>query len=301
MNVQNGEKLRDINNNNIYVGQAGGYNYDEVQRQINNVIPTVDYQSVFNPRACTDGDRQFYNQMKRAVECGYNPEDTEFSHLDAAIDAGKLMAQKPYSCMIDLINNYSSCYQEIPLDKRQAAYKAFVDVTGYKQPNLDLIFNNVEGSFDALVNFNSFYMFAPTLIMFLIIIWLMVGFKWMTLGLGLFFTVLVIVVYYSFTIAYRINFEYYMRTRRQTIKNQTNLAQNAFENSIAYWPQGLMAAACAVTCDNPEDCWTCHGGPNCPPCRPGYGRCPVPNPNRGHLTPEEITIEEQLINRRLGR
>lgn len=294
MNTQNGELLHDINNANIYTT----YNNDEVQNQINDVIPNTNYQSVFTQRSCTDGERQFYNQMKRAVKCGYDPNNTEFSHLAAAINAGTLLAQKPYSCLIDLINNHSSCYQDIPKERRQAAYEAFVDVTGYKPANLNSIFNNFDNNLESLVNFNSFYMFAPTLIFFLIIIWLMVGFKWMTLGLGLFFTVLVIVVYYSFTIAYRVNFNYYMRSRRRTVQNQATLAQNSFENSIAYWPQGLLAAACAVTCDDPENCWKCNPNQNCPPCLPGQGRCPAPNPKR-QLNVDNV--EDQLMNRRLNR
>ena len=103
-------------------------------------------------------------------------------------------------------------------------------------------------------------------IVVLIIIWMMVGFHWINWVIGLFFTVLVIVILYGFSILYRIHFQNYLRSRNKVIQNQSTIAQQSFENSIAYWPQGLFAAACAVTCDGTTGCWSCNENDDCPPC-----------------------------------
>jgi len=249
------------------------YSYEAVRKQIDGNVniggpPIQQYQSIniLQATGCTGGDQELFNQVQRAAECACGSEGPGGGPLCAALAAGQVVTQQPFSCMIDLINNYADCDQDISQSKRVAAYQAFSDVTGYRPANLNTIFDTINGDFEGLVNFNAFYMFAPTLILALIIIWLMVGFRWIDWPVGLFFTVLVIVILYGFSILYRIHFQNWIKSRNTTVQNQATIAQKSFENSIAYWPQGLFAAACAVTCDGTTGCWTCNENNNCPPC-----------------------------------
>lgn len=258
MNVQSGEQ----------------YSHEAVRKQINGNInvggpPIQQCQSMINTlqiTGCTGGDQELFNQVQKAAVCSCGSEGIGGGPLCAALAAGEVVTQQPFSCMIDLINNYANCDENISSSKRRAAYEAFSDVTGYKPADLNKIFNTINDDFESLVKFNVFYMFMPVLILLLIIIWLMVGFRWMDWPLGLFFTVLVIVILYGFSIVYRIHFQSWIDSRNTTIQNQATIAQKSFENSIAYWPQGLFAAACAVTCDGTTGCWTCNENNNCPPC-----------------------------------
>jgi len=259
------------------------YSHEAIRKQIDGNVnvggpPVQQYQSslqVLQVTGCTGGDQELFDQMQRAAECACGSEGPGGGPLCAAIAVGQVVGQQPFSCMVDLINNYSSCDEDIPQSKRNAAYKAFSEVTGYRPANLNTIFDTVEDEFNALVNFNAFYMFAPTMVLLLIIIWLMVGFHWINWVIGLFFTVLVIVILYGFSILYRIHFQSYLRSRNKVIQNQATISQQSFENSIAYWPQGLFAAACAVTCDGTTGCWSCNENDDCPPCngvRPSHIR-----------------------------
>lgn len=236
------------------------YSHDALRKQIDNVNVGGP------PLGCTGSNQELFNQVQNAAECACASEGTVGGPLCDAISAGRVMKQKPFSCMVDLIEDYSDCNKNIPENKRKAAYKAFSDVTGYKQANLNKIFSTVDENFDAIANFNSFYMFMPTMILLLIIIWLMVGFRWINWVLGLFFSSLVFVVLYGFSVMYRIHFQNYINSKSKVIQNQATLTQQSFENSIAYWPQGLFAAACAVTNNGQTGSWSCNDKNPCPPC-----------------------------------
>lgn len=248
------------------------YSHEAIRKQIDGNVtvggPPIQQSAIqiLQATGCTGGDQELFNQVQRAAECACGSEGPSGGPLCDAIAAGRVVSQQPFSCMVDLINNYADCDEEIPQSKRNAAYKVFNEITGYQPANLNMIFDTVDDNLTALVNYNAFYMFAPTMILLLIIIWLMVGFRWINWVVGLFITVLIIVILYTFSILYRIQLQNYFRSRNNVIQNQSNIAQESFENSIAYWPQGLFAAACAVTCDGTTDCWSCNENNNCPPC-----------------------------------
>ena len=111
----------------------------------------------------------------------------------------------------------------------------------------------------------------PIFILSLIAIWLMVGFSWFNWIVGLYLTVLTFVVLYAFAIFYRIHASDYLYNQNKKLQNDATNAQKNFENSIAYWPQGMFAVACAVTSTGTTG-WVCNE-PACPPCSGG----PVPN------------------------
>ena len=291
------------------------YSYGATRNQIGGDVniggpPLQNYQShlqVLQVTGCTGGDQELFDEMQRAAECACGSEGPNGGPLCAALAAGEVVSQQPFSCMVDLINNYSNCDGDIPESKRKAAYKAFTDVTGYRPADLNSIFDTVDDEFVALVNFNAFYMFAPTMVLVLIIVWLMVGFRLINWVIGLFLTVLVIVILYGFSILYRIHFQSYLNSRTAEIQNQATLAQNSFENSIAYWPQGMFASACAVTCDDSGDCWSCNETNNCPPCtnepRPSRLRRSSRSRPSSYVEDDEADYEdpEQVRRRRLQR
>ena len=257
--------------NNIMSAQSGEqqYSHEAVRKQIESGInvggpPVLTVQ----PLQATGCDPALATQVQEALDCAFIEQTLATGPLNSAMSAGEVVNELPFSCMIDLISGpYSNCDEDIPQNKRQAAYNAFVDVTGYKPVDLTKAFSTINNDFNTLVNFNAFYMFFPTLILLLIIIWLMVGFSWINWVIGLFFTVLVIVILYGFSILYRIHVQNYIRNQGRTLENEVNAAQKNLENSIPYWPQGLFAVACAITCTGGTGCWSCNERV-CPPCPP---------------------------------
>lgn len=173
--------------------------------------------------------------------------------------------QKPLSCIFDLLRNYMDCNTEIPEEKRQAAYEAYVRVTGYEPVNLNEIFENIARESQITINLNAFYIFTPIAILLLIIIWLMVGFRWVPWHLALFGTVIIFYVMYLFSVAYRLNTSLYYRSKYQGIYDNITNSQAAQKDSVSYTIQGLLAAACAVVCQDGQNCWQCNGSPQCPP------------------------------------
>lgn len=293
MNIPSNDQL--LNNNNGYTPPGPGpanpkYSYDFVRNQIDGNInvggsPIHNSQQfqVLQVTGATGSNQELFNQVQSAIEYACGSEGPEGGPLCAALAAGQVASQPPFNCMIDLIQNYSNCGEDIPKPKREAAFKVFSDVTGYKSIDIGSIFTSFNRDISALFNLNAFYMFVPVMILFLIIIWLMVGFRWMNWVLGLFFTVLVIVVLYGFSILYRVTIENYVRSHTPLVQNELNAFQENFENSIAYWPQGLFAAACAVTCNGSTGCWACNRSPVCPPCNNPIG------PRSYNSSPENTT------------
>lgn len=201
-------------------------------------------------------------QLQNAIQgcCGLT--GLTGNSLCKAIAAGELFSQPPYSCMTELITKYCDQHQPITDAQKHAAFEAFSDTTGYKPMDLTRITENLANQGTNLANFNSFYMFMPMIILLLLFIWLMVGFRRINWAVGLFATVFVIVILYSFSIAYRLNVQTYVRNRHSNLNAEIHQAQENFQNSIAYWNQGLFSAACAVTCTgtsgSPTGCWMCH-------------------------------------------
>jgi len=254
-------ELDDINN---FDQEYNNINYDKNRKKID--LNNVGGPPMNNTNQHYQNDQDLFNRVQNSINNVCGSEGPNAGSLCRASTAGDVIFSQPFSCMIDLIQNYSSCFEDIPQDKVEESYNVFKDITGWNQPNLANIFNSVDENFENLVNFNSFYMFAPVLFLFFIIIWLNVGFGRTTWELGLFFTVLVVVILYGFSIAYRVHFDTYLRNRSRIIQQELNQSSTSFQNSIAYWPQALFATACTITCDS--NCWKCNGSGNCPPCRP---------------------------------
>lgn len=229
---------------------------------------------------CSESTTEFYNQMQSAVDCICGSDTLTGGSLCRATALGNLAVQEPFSCMIDLLTGeFSNCGAVIPPEKRQAALQAFTSVTGLRPVDLVKSFDVLNNNMKTMLSFNAFYIFMPILLLSIIVIWLMVGFGWITWVVGLFATALVIIVLYGFALLYRIHTENWLNSQSDVLQRDLQEAQINYQNSVAYFPQGLYAIACAITAATGTTGWTC----NTPPTE---------EVEASHLTDE--TIEEIL-------
>ena len=75
----------------------------------------------------------------------------------------------------------------------------------------------------------------------------MVQFNWFTWPPGIFLTLLAFYILYGFSILYRVHAKNFIDSQNIWFTDNLQDAQSRYENSLAYWPQGLFAIACAVT------------------------------------------------------
>lgn len=260
------------------------YSHERVRQQIGGPplpgAPTNGQSSPIQP--AQECNPTLFEQVQGAVDCAC-AEGTGGS-LCSAVVAGQVMTQQPWSCMVDLVDQYMNCGQDISEDKRKAAYQAFVNTTGFKGVDYSQIATEINRSTADIVNLNAFYLWVPLFIVILVILWVMVGFGWLNWAVGLFMTVLAFGILYSFNIAYRIHADRILENRRKNFGKFADTAQGQFENSVAYWPQGLFASACAVTCED-GNCWSC----NETPCPPGVGFSRA----KGKVQYQEPELEEE--------
>lgn len=175
---------------------------------------------------------------------------------------------KPFSCVVDMVKNYMCCGGTLTQEQKSAAYQAFTNVTGFRPFDNVGLLNSEQSQADTIFNANSFYIYVPVMLLIIIIIWIFVGTGRMSWAVGAFFTVLTIIILYGFSVAYRIAVKNSYRKYYELQVNRARAAQNSYENGVAYFLQGIMASACAVTCNGEcptGDCWTCNE-PECHPC-----------------------------------
>ena len=209
------------------------------------------------PTGCTGVDFVLYSQVQRSIDCVIDSEGSILEPGSLAY-ATKLPTTPPISCMLNLLTGpYSQCGSRIPDDKLKAAYDAFTEITGYKPVDLGQIFNQLNEEQKTILAFSTLYIFMPIFIIILIAIWLMVGFGWFNWIVGIFLTVSAIVIMYIFIIAYRIHIENFLNSQTDQLEKDTRNAQDNFQNSVAYWPQGLFGIACAITATGTTG-WQCN-------------------------------------------
>lgn len=236
---------------------------------------------------CTGGDFQLYNDVERAVECAIGSEGPGVGPLGQSVRLASIANRPPLSCMIDLVTGPSSdCGTEIPPDRRQAAFDTFSNITGFRPANLGFIFNQVTHEQRELLNIQTFYMFFPLFILSLLAIWLLVGFGWMSWPIGLFLSALVFLIIYGFSLLYRMQANNFLDNQDTIWENEVVNVQDNFEDTVAYWPQGLFGVACSVTSTGGTG-WVCNNGDDCPGCpecpqstNTCSGKCPGRNSNK---------------------
>lgn len=230
-------------------------------KNVDSIVGCTISASATAVTGCTGTDFTLYNQVQKSIDCVVASEGTNLQ-LGSLAYAINLPTTQPVSCMLDLVTGpYSKCGSSIPDDKKQAAYDAFSEITGYRPIDLNHIFDNLNEEQKTILAFNSFYIFVPLLIILLIAVWLMVGFGWFNWVIGIYLTISAILVIYIFSVAYRLHVQNFLDSRVNQVKSDADAAQNNFQNSIAYWPQGLFAAACAVMATGTTG-WRCNDSPD---------------------------------------
>lgn len=207
---------------------------------------------------CTAGDATLYAEVDHTVDCTIASHGPGAGSLAKTVALGELASQQPISCMIDLITGPDSdCGAIITREQRQAAFDAFTHVTGLTLPDPNVTFDMISNTQDQLLNINAFYIFFPTFLLSLLAIWLMVGVGWVIWPVGLFLSVLIFIILYGFSVLYRIQAQNFLLTQEQGLHDTALTNQANFQNSVALWPQGLFAVACAVTSTG-GTAWTCN-------------------------------------------
>lgn len=271
MSVQNNEKQ---------------YSYDVIPELGNTIIesdPIIESEPIiqsgpiiggppvfdFTPlqaTGCTEADLTLYNQVNHSTECAIISEGSNISSLGKSVVLSDEASKPPLSFMIELVTGpYVDCGTEIPSDKRQMAYKAFTEATGFDPINYNQVFNQLTSQQKKILNFNAFYIFFPLFLLSLIVIWLMAGFGWFDWIAGLFLSGLVFIILYGFSMLYRIHAQSFLNDQNNMLQNDANVARQNFEDSVAYFPQGLFAAACAITSTGGTG-WVCNNLGDCPTC-----------------------------------
>jgi len=260
MSIQNSEHRDSHNIDNIMMNSEG--------MLFNRKCPTIGGPPVpgiitIQATGCTESDMTLYNQVEHAIDCAIAAEGENVTSLGKSIILADIASKSPISCMIDLMTGpYVDCGSEIPEDKRKNAYDAFSDVTGFKQINYTEIFNNLNNQQKDILNFNAFYIFIPVLLLSLIVIWLMVGFYWIDWIAGLFLSGLAFIMLYGASMLYRAHGQQSINNNASKIQSEINTYQENFQNSVAYFPQGMFSVACAVTASTGTTGWRCNPPPN---------------------------------------
>lgn len=246
---------------------SGVYSHENVQNQINGKIGGPPVQSYIALQdGCTGGNSALFGDVQNAVDCSCQTPGNENNSLCQAVWAGNTWNQTPFKCLIDVINNNSTCKTQLTPAARQAAFKAFSSVTGYEPMNMNQVFTDIHNQTYTIVGFTAFYVFMPVLILILVALWLMVGFGWIQWAPALYLSILSFIILYGFSILYRISAQNYLNKQLSSLKNIAHTYNDNFQSTIAYLPQGLFAVACAVSSDGQSDAWTCNNAPTCPPC-----------------------------------
>jgi len=164
----------------------------------------------------------------------------------------------PLSCVQELIKNNMYCGQRFTSEQEQKAFKAFTEVTQWNPINLEEVFAQMRNQADDIFMLNAYYFFIPLLILIIIVIWVFVLTYRINWILALFLSILAILTLYLFSIAYRNAAENSYNNHYNNLRNIARSAQQSYEKSIAYWIQGLLASACAVTNCTDKPSWTCN-------------------------------------------
>lgn len=250
---------------------------------------------------CTAGNYELYSAVERSIKCAIGSEGSNVGPLGKSLVLAEAVSKPPISCMIDIATG-SDCNTEISPDRRRAAYRAFTDVTGFQPANLGNLFAQVTNEQRNVLNMTAFYIFFPMFILILIGVWLMAGFDWIAWPVALFISVLAFILLYGFSMLYRMQVYNNLVSQDQIWKADAQAVQNNLANSVAYWPQGLFAVACAVTATGGTG-WTCNepGNPQSDilPVRGTCtnGACAQKGPSK-QTTVEQTTEQVKSIRKR---
>lgn len=172
----------------------------------------------------------------------------------------------PVACVLEHIETYMCCDSTLSEQQKTAAYEAYVNATKYTPLSMVDFINDEQLQSNRAVTLNAVFFFVPVMLLILIIIWIFVGTGHMNWPMGIFFSLLTIIILYGFSVAYRVtarnSYDRYYSNQLKRAKD----AEIGYRNGVAYMLQGLLAASCAITSDGTcagGSCWTCNPGATC--------------------------------------
>jgi uncharacterized membrane protein YecN with MAPEG domain len=198
------------------------------------------------------------DELHALVEQRCKQENANNNALCRAVEASNMAYTEPISCMLDLIDGSMNCGQKFPQEKLDQAYQIYTQTTGFTPLQNPNVFEELQTHSNEFQNYNVLYYYVPIAILFIILIWMMVGFGLMAWPVGIYISMFVIVVLFAFAAAYRLHTTHHNNNRFMNLQQITNQNLQAYQNSIAYIPQGLFAVACALTCEGTTGCWQCN-------------------------------------------
>lgn len=149
-----------------------------------------------------------------------------------------------------VIEQYSKDKISIPQDKAKDIIKSFEIITGYQPLNVETFFKSLTDEQKNLLNYNAFYFFLPVMLVFLIIIWIMVGFGYMNWMVGIYATLIIFMILYISSIFYRTRAQNYLSSQNINVINIVEATQRNFLESIPYWQRALSAISCLTDVNN---------------------------------------------------
>lgn len=167
------------------------------------------------------------------------------------------MQDPPLSCLYNLYENDMYCDQSFSEEQSGKAYQAWTEVTGYDPIKVIKELNQHNNIEYKVINGTCLFIFLPVSVIFLLLIWIGVGFELYNWVVGFYLSLFMGFVMYSCSVGYRV-YAYKLLQENRGEKAQALLAaERSYINSIAKIPQAILAASCAVNCEG-LGCWTCN-------------------------------------------
>ena len=189
--------------------------------------------------------------MQQAIDCvcnGASGTSGATGSLCQAVQASNLVNTVPFSSMVELITGpYSTCQVVIPSEQRQAAYDSFTSITGYTPPNLTQAVTMISDSQKRLANYTALYVFLILLTVAIIVLVMLVLVGVLTWPVGIILTVLAFLILYTISLAYSFGAQRMIDDQSSQILETVTNEQSNFQNTVAYWPQGLFGIASTLT------------------------------------------------------
>jgi len=234
---------------------ASNYSYEEVRKKIGSTR-TVGGPPLNN----IDVGSTLYNQVQQSID--YTTANQPYENLTSlgkATVQAEINDKPPFSCMRELLTGkYSLCGSKIPEHLKKSAFKVFTQVTGFEPLNLDQALMEINYQEKMIVQFTSLYVFLPMVLIITMAIWLLVLFSFVPWAAGIYLTLFSFIIIYGFSVAYRYHSERWLNNRNALVERELSEYQTNYEDSIAYWPQGLYAVAGCITATGGTGGWSCN-------------------------------------------
>lgn len=212
---------------------------------------------------CHNADKM-YERMQDAIDCVCNGASGPTGSLCQAVQASNLLNTVPFTSMVELITGpYSICQSVIPPEHRQAAYDSFVSITGYTPPNLTQVVTTISNNQKSLANYTALYVFLILLMLAIIILAILVLVSVLTWPMGIIIAVLIFLSLYTISLAYTLGAQRMIDDQSSQILETVTNEQSNFQNTVAYWPQGLFGIASTLTATGATGAtgiWPCNTG-----------------------------------------